>query len=656
LHFKPFSILGHPVSNATKDVVLADSAQFVASTYGQGNAGDVIINATNSVSIDGYVNSNGQLLASGIFSTVGDVDSTQNNIVKGNSGNIQITTEKLSLTNGAQLVTATLGQGNAGNVIINATKSISVDGYQTAIFSTVGAVNNNQNNLAVGNGGNIQITTNQLSLTNGAQFLVNTYGQGNAGNVIINATNSVSMDNHADIFSSVGDVTNTQNNQAIGNGGNIQITTGRLSLANSAQLGTDTFGQGNAGNVIINATNSVSLDGHGDIFSTVGNVNITLDNFIKGNGGNIQITTDQLSLTNGAELLASTYGQGNAGNVIINATNSVSVDGNQTLIFSTAGSADSNAEQNSLAQGKGGSIRITTNQLSLAHHAQFNASTYGQSEAGNIEVASGSISLDQGMITAQTRSGNGGSITLTPKDLLLLRNHSLISTTAGISSANGNGGDITINAPNGFVVATNHDNNDITANAFNGFGGAIQINALGIYNFNQRSLQDLENSLGTHDPTQLDPQKLPTNDITAISLTSPALSGQVNIVTPDIDPTRSLITLPTVTEQTPKLVSSSCAAFNEASGGSQFTITGRGGLPPSPDEPLTTEALWTDTRLPVNTAKQHQSETHLAKPKHRPIAIILATGWVFNNKGEVTLISTATNPTSANTPTSCPVR
>jgi len=172
----------------------------------------------------------------------------------------------------------------------------------------------------------------------------------------------------------------------------------------------------------------------------------------------------------------------------------------------------------------------------------------------------------------------------------------------------------------------------------------------GVFGFVIRSEQDLERLLGTTDPNKLDLQKLPTNDISAISQTNPI------IITPDIDYSRSLVALPTITENTPKLVSSSCGAFNEANGGSSFTITGRGSLPSSPDDLLTGDVVWTDTRLPVNTAKQHQSKTHPAKPKPQPIAIIPATGWAFNDKGEVTLISTAINATAVNTPTSCPVR
>ncbi|MDF5733524.1 MAG: filamentous hemagglutinin N-terminal domain-containing protein [Rhizonema sp. PD38] len=337
---------------------------------GNGNidaqAGDITLNATGDIKIDGD--------GSGISNDV------QQQAI-GNGGNIKITTNQLSVTNGAQLLAITFGQGNAGNIMINATKGVTFADNGTAVFSTVGAINNNQNNLTIGKGGNIQITTDQLSVNNGAQLATGTFGQGNTGNVIINATKGVTLaDSGTAVFSTVGGVNNNQNNLAIGNGGNIQITTGELSLSkgaqlqavtfgqgnagnmminatkgvtltDSAQLVTSTYGQGNAGNIIINAAKSVSLDGFaystGQILSTailktVGEVSSIQNNLVKGNSGNIQITTEQLLLTNGAQLVTSTLGQGNAGNVIINATKSVSVDGNQTAIFSTVGSVNNN--------------------------------------------------------------------------------------------------------------------------------------------------------------------------------------------------------------------------------------------------------------------------------------------------------------------------
>ncbi|MFL9459019.1 hypothetical protein AB0758_49620 [Tolypothrix bouteillei VB521301_2] len=48
---------------------------------------------------------------------------------------------------------------------------------------------------AIGKGGNINITTGSLSLTNGAQILAgNRAGQGDAGNVVINARDRVFVD------------------------------------------------------------------------------------------------------------------------------------------------------------------------------------------------------------------------------------------------------------------------------------------------------------------------------------------------------------------------------------------------------------------------------------------------------------------------------
>lgn len=48
--------------------------------------------------------------------------------------------------------------------------------------------------LAVGNGGNITISSKDFSLTDGGILYASTSGQGNAGNVSVRATNSVALD------------------------------------------------------------------------------------------------------------------------------------------------------------------------------------------------------------------------------------------------------------------------------------------------------------------------------------------------------------------------------------------------------------------------------------------------------------------------------
>jgi large exoprotein involved in heme utilization and adhesion len=109
--------------------------------------------------------------------------------------------------------------------------------------------------------------------------------------------------------------------------------------------------------------------------------------------------------------------------------------------------------------------------------------------------------------------------------------------------------------------------------------------------------------------------------------------------------------LPAGVVNTPALIASNCTAFDK--NGSELIITGRGGLPPSPDDFLSSDVVWTDTRLSAATA-QNQSRIPAAKPsKPKAVEIVPATGWVFNGKGEVTLISSAPDATASVSPPTC---
>ncbi|MEI2580324.1 hypothetical protein [Scytonema sp. PRP1] len=126
----------------------------------------------------------------------------------------------------------------------------------------------------------------------------------------------------------------------------------------------------------------------------------------------------------------------------------------------------------------------------------------------------------------------------------------------------------------------------------------------------------------------------------------------------------SLVPLPLLADAS-NIVDTSCAAFANGKS-SQFTVTGRGGLPPNPYEPLSTDVVWSDTRTSVMTQRavasaiatqQQARKTLAAKPpsKAEVVEIFPATGWVFNGKGQVTLISHASNANALrSTPTSCP--
>ncbi|MBO3459504.1 S-layer family protein [Aetokthonos hydrillicola Thurmond2011] len=501
-----------------------------------------------------------------------------------------------------------------GNVFITVRDRVALNGRSTDGDFASSIVTKVEEN-AMGKGSNLEIFTNSLQLSNGAQLVSATFGIGDAGSISISARERVFV-NSSGAFSRV-------ESTGRGNSGNLQITTDNLEVANLSQLSASTLGVGNAGNVIITANRASIIDS--DVLSRVGRTAM-------GKGGNVQITANVLEVVNGGSFIVNTLGIGDAGNIIINARDHVLFSG-----ISADGNFPSGAFSEvflSNARGNGGNIQIATKTLEVTNGAQVFAGTSSAGNAGNIVISANNILLTKSLLSAESASVDGGNITLNARDILLLRNRSLISATAGIAQQGGNGGNITINAPNGFVVSSPNENSDITANAFSGRGGNVDITAQGVFGI------------------QFRPSLTPQSDITASSQFG--ISGAVEINTRDTDPSRGLITLSTVTENPPKLVSSSCTAFNETAGGNNFTITGRGGLPPSPYEPLTSDAIWSDTRRPLTTVHQNQPKKQAAKIKHKPIEIVPATGWVFNRKGEVTLISSVSNAPS--TPTSCAAR
>src|SRR5207237_7017141 len=108
----------------------------------------------------------------------------------------------------------------------------------------------------IGQGGNVNITTGSLFLTNGGSVTTaNVGGIGNAGHVTIHARDSVQIRGTAPNYQS--EVTTLVRPGAVGNGGDVIITTGSLSVSDQGDIATAVQGQGNAGNVEIQARTSV---------------------------------------------------------------------------------------------------------------------------------------------------------------------------------------------------------------------------------------------------------------------------------------------------------------------------------------------------------------------------------------------------------------
>ena len=637
------------ISIEADSFTLLEGAELQTTSRGKGDGGDVTIDVRDSVVFDGLFSDG---FPSAIFSGLGPS-------ATGKGGDIKITARSFTLSNGARLQTKSEGRGNAGNVKIQVSDRILFDGTEknpnpefehlTGIFTTV-------ETETFRRGGDVQIETGSLTIINGAEITADTFGLGDVGNITIEAREDISLDGvhlrgfPSGIFTAVG-IDPRTGATGQGQGGDIRLTAKSLSLSNGAQIAAATQSQGDAGNVTINTREKVVVDGLSiDGFPT--GILSSVIRGAEGKGGEINITTGTLKVQNGARLDSSTAGKGTAGNIFLkanslelinngqirNITESNDNAGNITLqvrdnlILDGAESGIfANTEEGSM--GDGGSIFIDPKTVFILDGATIAVESKGTGKGGNIKIQSGSLTLDnRASISAQTASNTGGDITLQIQDLLLLRRGSLISTTAGTAQAGGDGGNITIDAD--FIVAVPNENSNITANAFLGNGGTINITAQGIFGF---QFQDQETFF---------------SDITASS--EFGIAGVVEINRPDLDPSQGLVELSEETVNVAGLINQNLCVAGK---GSEFIVTGKGGLPNSPKETLNVDIGWEDWRM----ATQHQqtsreqsrtqqmsvsSNSQSRTKKQEFERIVQAQGWIVAPNGNLILTAKPVTVTS----------
>ncbi|GAB1542493.1 hypothetical protein NUACC21_51670 [Scytonema sp. NUACC21] len=525
-----------------------------------------------------------------------------------------------------------------------------VDGSK--IYSTV--------NTSGEGDGSIQIQGNQIVLRESSRILARTMGSMPGGNVAVNASESLEMIGPGTLLQ-----TATGNT---GQSGNIIIVTRKFIVRNGAQVSTSTRGAGTGGQLLVTASESVELSGSYTAPNMTQRSGLFSETISAAKAGDITINTRRLYVQDGAIVSTASSGEintqftprlftpgtGKGGNLTVNASESVELAG------MTPTGLPSRLSASTQGSGDAGNLTLTANQLIVRDGAAITVSSEvpnnvnylgdrsNLGRAGELNITARSILLDnQGKLSSETDTGQGGNISLQLQDLLLMLRNSQISTNAGKVQSIGNGGNIFINVPNGFIVAKPTENSDITANAFTGSGGKVQINATGIFGLVPRSRDELARLLKVNDPSELDPQRLRTSDITAISQTNPNLSGVVSINTPDLDPTSGFINLP-VEPNEPKLASacSPRGAQNE----SEFIITGRGGLPPNPRESLRNHSVrvgWVS--LPEKMGTLGLEDTGNGEKFSASAAtassIVEAQGWVVDGNGDITLVASAPTTT-----------
>ena len=580
-------------------IALTDGSTFLATTLGSGKGLGIRVRATDSLEVVGFSGSaSAPRFISSLFT-----DASTSATATAIGGSIDIESGRLRVSEGAQISASTLAAGKAGDLTVKA-NTVEIQGGLLpfgggGLFSTV------LNRTARGQGGNVQLETDQLKIQDGAKISVSTSGLGNAGLLTVQAR-EIEIVGRSASFGSSG----IFGRGAAGKGGTVRVTSDRLKVADGAQIAVSTSSAGQAGTLTVVAKDidlvGIGVGAPSGLFASV-------QARASGQGGGLMITTDRLSVRDGAQVVASTAGSGNAGDLIVNAREIVlsgSSPQSRSGLFASA----------VVDTGFGGDIRVSAERLTIQNGATISVSNFGSTAAtppgrgaaGNIYINAETIQLkNSGTIVASTLSGASGNTTIQSK-LLLLQRNSMISTNSKGAEP---GGSISINSE----LLVGVQNSDITANAVNAKGGRVMVTAKSILGLVARD------------------RLTPENDITATSDLGVLFNGTVDINTLNLTPVSGTVELPN--SLSGSQISQSCAATK----GSRFTVTGRGGMPTSPTFKLPrTDRSWHDIRQSsqIQTTDDRMTETPVGIERPRS-TIVEATALQRNADGILELSASA---------------
>lgn len=467
--------------------------------------------------------------------------------------------------------------------------------------------------LSTGDGGNLIINTREFIVQNESQIIVSAFGQGKGGNSTITADSVQVIGASTDRFPT--GIINSSNQNSTGDAGDLTINTRELFVRDGGQIGAGTFGLGKGGNLTVNADN-VEITGINANALAPSGLFTSSDGDFSGDAGNLTINARNLRVLDGAQVSAITWGQGKGGNLTITSDN-VQVIGSfanglvrSSLVTSSRPNSTGNA----------GNLTINAGQLLVQDGAGVFVSSQGEGNAGNLTINARSIRLnDKARLNSNTQSVNKdpnkpqANININSQDLISRRGSEITANARGENVIGGN-----INIDTGVLAVL--ENSRISANSSDFRGGRVTIRTQGIFG------------------TQSWYSNALRGFITATGAT-PSLSGDVQINTPDVDPSSGLVELPVNLIDASNQISNACTPGSRQFD-STFVATGRGGLPVSPAEPLqdsSTLTAW--VKLAPNSNVPVTKIEPVSTPNIKASTIREASSWIADKLGNIELVA-----------------
>ncbi|MGQ9870757.1 hypothetical protein [Leptodesmis sp.] len=279
-----------------------------------------------------------------------------------------------------------------------------------------------------------------------------------------------------------------------------------------------------------------------------------------GNSGNISLTAQSLVLTNGGQLQASTRGQGNGGDIQVQADRITiaGIEPNTQIasgIFSTT---------TTNSTGVGGDINVRSHNLMLNDGGEISAQSLGTGRSGSISLAlRDRLEGRNGQISTASAQVSGGAIAIQAGQTRLSGSSRI---TTSVFSGEGGGGDIRLAADAILLLG----DTDILAFSRDGRGGNITLKTPVLYGFQYKPA-----------PPSIDPTTLRSNGKVDINASGRLSAGIIAL--PDISKLQNtVVQLPAAPVDTDSLIANSCIVQRSHQG--SLVTTGAGGIPTQPDD------------------------------------------------------------------------
>jgi filamentous hemagglutinin family protein len=440
---------------------LINGSEIFTRTSGIGNATALRIHATDTIEFYG-MNANQRA------STI-DARTLLDSSDGGNASEILIEARNMSFLDGAHVYSETNGGGNGPQITIRAEESVRFSGVDSSGWRIAGFTMDAFSQAdGAGNAGNLLIEAKDITFENGAGMQSGTAGLSNSANATIRATGTFTLKGQHKDGTGSQLHTGVMDKSTGGQGGNLIIEVGELSMNDGARIYASTNGPGHGGHITIHATGTVTLLGlnqKGEASRIVSESKGGKRAHTVGNSGRIVLMADKLTLRDGTNISTSAKASSNklagkAGEIQITV-------GKDMLLTGFNPYAEKRIESGSgiyaVSQGHGdnsgdaGQIIMKANALTIEEGAVIRSSTNNNAKGGHIDLEVGKtikivghtlpledIQLASGIYASSesvdVKGGFGGNIILKAGQLMITHQGIIATSSAG----GGQAGNITL--------------------------------------------------------------------------------------------------------------------------------------------------------------------------------------------------------------------